>query len=93
MGMREASKYRCGDCGIDVGQGGLIVSTVVGTAASEALCCTVDPACMGGFLRRAHQVFGAPIQVHGGGYAEVFLDDNHFTKISPSSGAFTHAVT
>lgn len=86
MGMTETSKAKCGDCGTDVSQGALIVSTVVGTATSEALCCTVDPACMGGFLRRARQVFGAPIQVHGGGYAEVFVDDNHFTKISPSSG-------
>lgn len=77
----------CADCGIDANvAGALIVSTVIGSAVTEAICCTVSPACLAGFLTRAHGVLGAPIENHGHGYAEVFVDDTHFVKISPAFG-------
>lgn len=86
MGMREAGKAKCRDCGVDVSQNALIVSTVVGKVVTEALCCTTNAACFDGFLDRASRVFHAPIEIYGGGNAAVFVDDNHFTKISPSFG-------
>lgn len=88
----------CADCGTDVnapGARGLIVSTVIGKAVTEAICCH-DPldssatlavsACMAGFLDRAAGLLHAPVEHHGGGYAEVFVDDTHYVKISPAFG-------
>lgn len=91
----RVSKATCADCGIDVSAGALIVSTVIGPNVLEALCCH-DPrdgrntlavsACMAGFLDRAATLLHAPVEHHGNGYAEVFVDDTHYVKISPSFG-------
>lgn len=85
----------CGDCGLNTDKI-LIVSTVIGKSVVETLCCH-DPrdsadtlavsACMAGFLDRAAAVLHATIEHQGHGYAEVFVDDDHFVKISPTSGA------
>lgn len=80
---------RCADCGDDVnaaGNGALIVSTVIGRNVLEAIACTGRPACARGFLDRAAELLHAPVEIHGGGYAEVFADDTHFVKVTPSFG-------
>lgn len=95
MTQTQYPKAPCGDCGADANvAGALIVSTVIGKAVAETICCT--PAnvattldgntCVARFLLRASDVLHAPIQFHGGGYAEVFVDDTHYVKIGPAFG-------
>jgi hypothetical protein len=97
MDMTEMKylKAPCADCGVDANvTGALIVSTVIGPNVLEAICCapanvatTLDGnTCMARFLLRASAALHAPIQFHGHGYAEVFVDDTHFVKISPAFG-------
>ena len=88
MTATKYPKAPCGDCGTDANAAGgaLIVSTVIGKAVTEAICCTVNAGCAAGFLRRASDVLHAEIEIHGHGYAEVFVDDTHYVKISPTFG-------
>lgn len=90
--------YTCPDCGENVSDGALIVSTVIGPNVLENICCipanigtTLDGnTCMARFLVRASTLLHAPIEWAGGGYASVFVDDDHFVKISPTFGPLTH---
>jgi hypothetical protein len=61
----------------------LIVSTVIGKATSGSVSCRN---CVGGFLERAAAVLHAPIEDHGHDYAEVFVDDTHYVKVTPTFG-------
>lgn len=99
MTQTSIAPRTCPDCGVDVSAGALIISTVVGPNVMENVCCvpvgvadTLDGnTCMARFLLRASNLLHAPIEWYGHGYAEVFVDDNHFLKISPSFGPLVGA--
>lgn len=60
-----------------------LVSTVIGKAVTVVPSC---PACLRGFAERGSAVLRAPIEDHGHGYLEVFVDDTHYVKTSPTFG-------